>query len=121
MELLRALTWRAAEQYAAGEDVTTLASMAKLKAGRLARQVTDSCLQVRVVRVCNTALAVPARAQRTHQRHARVQYWGGMGYMSDTPISRAHRDLRLLSIGGGSDEVMLEILCKRLDFIRNPS
>lgn len=84
IEALRALLYRAAEIYMAGEDVTMLASMAKLKVGRLMRQVTDSCLQ----------------------------YFGGMGYMSETPISRAYRDMRLTSIGGGADEVMLTIISK---------
>jgi citronellyl-CoA dehydrogenase len=58
--------------------------MAKLKCGRLCREVADSCLQ----------------------------YWGGMGYTWDNPISRALRDGRLVSIGGGADEVMLGIICK---------
>jgi citronellyl-CoA dehydrogenase len=84
LELLRALTWNAAERVAKGEDVTMLASMVKLKAGRLGREITDSCLQ----------------------------YWGGMGFMSETPISRAYRDVRLASIGGGADEIMLEIIGK---------
>ncbi|MCO5162578.1 MAG: acyl-CoA dehydrogenase family protein [Mesorhizobium sp.] len=84
VEALRALTWSAAEQYVSGKDVTKLASMAKLKCGRLAREVTDSCLQ----------------------------YWGGMGYTFDNPVSRAYRDTRLVSIGGGADEVMLSIICK---------
>jgi citronellyl-CoA dehydrogenase len=84
VELLRSLIYRATELYVGGEDVTRLTSMAKLKAGRLAREVADSCLQ----------------------------YWGGMGFMTETPISRLFRDLRLLSIGGGADEVMLGIICK---------
>jgi citronellyl-CoA dehydrogenase len=41
VELLRALTYRAAEALVAGEDVTRLATMAKLKAGRLAGARTD--------------------------------------------------------------------------------
>ncbi len=84
VEALRALTWSAVEQYVAGRDVTRLASMAKLKSGRLAREVADSCLQ----------------------------YWGGMGYTADNPVSQAWRDGRLTSIGGGADEVMLGIICK---------
>lgn len=67
-----------------GENVTMLASMVKLKSGRLSREVADSCLQ----------------------------YWGGMGYSADVPISRAFRDARLLSIAGGADEVMLMIIAK---------
>ena len=84
VEALRALTYRAVELYVGGEDVTRLASMAKLKAGRLSRQVADACLQ----------------------------YWGGMGYTWENRVSRAFRDSRLLSIGGGADEIMLGIICK---------
>ena len=81
---LRALTWQAVEQYVGGKDVTLLASMAKLKCGRLSREVTDACLQ----------------------------FWGGMGYTRDNLVSRAWRDSRLVSIGGGADEVMLGIIAK---------
>ena len=84
VEALRALTYDAVEGYINGVDVTMKASMAKLKVGRLAREVTDSCLQ----------------------------YWGGMGFMWDNPVSRSYRDSRLISIGGGADEVMLGIICK---------
>ena len=84
VEALRALTYRAVGLYVKGQDVTRLASMAKLKSGRLAREVADSCLQ----------------------------YWGGMGFTADNPIAQAYRDGRLTSIGGGADEVMLGILCK---------
>ena len=84
IEALRALTYRACELYISGQDVTELASMAKLKAGRLRREVSDACLQ----------------------------YWGGMGFTWDNPVSRAYRDGRLGSIGGGADEVMLGIICK---------
>jgi citronellyl-CoA dehydrogenase len=84
VEALHALCWAGVEQIVQGEDATRLATMAKLKAGRLAREVTDSCLQ----------------------------YWGGMGYTDEVPISRMFRDMRLVSIGGGADEVMLQILCK---------
>ena len=88
LEALRSLVWRAADGIVAGEDATLLASMAKLKAGRLARETTDACLQ----------------------------YWGGMGFMSETNVSRAYRDTRLGSIGGGADEVMLEIISKMAGF-----
>ncbi|HYD77779.1 acyl-CoA dehydrogenase family protein [Ramlibacter sp.] len=84
VEALRALTYRAVEAYISGKDVTRLASMAKLKCGRLSREVADACLQ----------------------------YWGGMGFTADNPISQAYRDGRLISIGGGADEIMLGIICK---------
>ena len=63
--------------------------MAKLKAGRLLREVNDSCLQ----------------------------YWGGMGFMWDNIVARAYRDSRLISIGGGADEIMLGIICKYMDIL----
>ena len=84
IEALRALVHDAATRYLAGEDVTMLASMAKLKIGRLGREVADSCLQ----------------------------FWGGMGYMWESGVARALRDIRLSSIGGGADEVMLGIISK---------
>ena len=86
VESLRALTYMATEYYLAGQDVTEWASMAKLKAGRLLRTVPDSCLQ----------------------------YWGGMGFTWDNPVSRLYRDGRLASIGGGADEVMLGIISKHM-------
>ncbi|MGO9004614.1 MAG: acyl-CoA dehydrogenase family protein [Beijerinckiaceae bacterium] len=89
VELLRSLVYRAAESLVAGEDVTRLATMAKLKAGRLARELNDACLQ----------------------------YWGGMGFMNETLVSRAYRDFRLMSIGGGADEVMLTILSKMMGIL----
>ena len=84
VEALRSLVYRACEEYLAGNDVTMLASMAKLKAGRLRREVSDACLQ----------------------------YWGGAGYLWDNPVARSYRDGRLGSIGGGADEVMLQIISK---------
>jgi citronellyl-CoA dehydrogenase len=84
VEALRSLVYRACEEYLAGTDVTMLASMAKLKAGRLRREVSDACLQ----------------------------YWGGAGYLWDNPVARSYRDGRLGSIGGGADEVMLQIISK---------
>ncbi len=89
LESLRALTYRAVEMLVRGEDVTQLASMAKLKAGRLARQIPDSCLQ----------------------------FWGGMGYTMENPVSRLYRDGRLTSIGGGADEVMLSIIAKQMGIL----
>lgn len=86
IEALRALAWSAVEKYVAGEDVSLLASMAKLKVGRLQREVMDSCLQ----------------------------YWGGQGFMWESPIARRYRDFRLTSIGGGADEVMLQVISRAL-------
>jgi acyl-CoA dehydrogenase len=45
---------------------------------------------------------------------AAVQIFGGYGFIEETPVARHYRDARILRIGGGSDEVQLEILGKRL-------
>jgi citronellyl-CoA dehydrogenase len=66
------------------EDVTRQASIAKLVAGRLQRSIADWC----------------------------IQFHGGIGYMEETWTARYFRDSRLLSIGGGADEVMLRILSR---------
>ena len=84
IEMLKQFCYSAVRKMVAGEDITREASMAKLKAGRLGREVADSCLQ----------------------------YYGGMGYMEETRISRVFRDSRLLSIGGGADEIMIGIIAK---------
>ena len=81
---LKALTHEACAAYIRGEDVTILASMAKLKTGKLARTIPSDCLQ----------------------------YWGGAGYMADNIVGRAYRDTRILAIGGGADEVMCGIIAK---------
>ena len=72
----------AAQRYADGEDVSRMATIAKLKAGKLARTVADQV----------------------------VQYHGGMGYAEEAWPARYARDSRLTSIGGGADEVMLRVL-----------
>lgn len=84
VEALHALSWAGVDSVVRGEDATRLATMAKLKAGRVVREVADGCLQ----------------------------FWGGMGYTDEAPISRMFRDMRLVSIGAGADEVMLQILSK---------
>jgi len=89
VELLRALTYNAVEEYIEGKDVLTKASMVKLKTGRLGREISDACLQ----------------------------YWGGMGFMWESSVARAYRDTRLGSIGGGSDEVMLGIISKQMGIL----
>lgn len=92
VEALRALTYRACDLYVSGQDVLELASMAKLKAGRLNREVPDTCLQ----------------------------FWGGMGFTLENKVSRMYRDGRLASIGGGADEVMLGILSKLMGIAKRP-
>lgn len=91
IEALRALVYKATDQMINNQDVTKLASMCKLKAARLIREVSDSCLQ----------------------------YWGGMGFTWDNPVSQFYRDGRLASIGGGADEIMLGIICKYMNTLPN--
>jgi citronellyl-CoA dehydrogenase len=84
VEALRQLTYHCVRMLVAGQDMTKEVSMAKLKTGRLAREVADTC----------------------------VQFHGGMGYVEEYPIARYYRDARLLSIGGGADEIMLGIIAR---------
>jgi len=72
----------AARRFTEGENVTREATIAKFKVGKLARQVADIV----------------------------VQYHGGMGYAEENWPARYMRDARLISIGGGADEVMLRII-----------
>ncbi|KAG1666930.1 putative acyl-CoA dehydrogenase 6 [Nymphon striatum] len=88
LELFKALVYRTINIYKGGQDVTMMASMCKLKGGRLARELVDSCLQ----------------------------FWGGMGFTNEVFVSRMYRDLRLISIGGGTDEIMLNIICKKMEY-----
>jgi citronellyl-CoA dehydrogenase len=84
IEMLRQLNYHCVRMYVAGEECTRETSMAKLAAGRLVRKVADWCMQ----------------------------FHGGYGYMDEYLVSRYWRDSRLLSIGGGADEVMLQIIAK---------
>lgn len=86
LEALRGLVYMATQTYVSGGDVVELASMAKLKAGRLSREIAQWCMQ----------------------------FQGGMGYTWDNPVSRAYRDFRLCSIGGGADEVMMQVIAKQM-------
>ncbi|KFI28398.1 acyl-CoA dehydrogenase [Haematobacter massiliensis] len=89
VESVSALAMRAVEEVVAGRDATRLATMAKLRAGRTIRRVADECLQ----------------------------FWGGLGFASESEINRIYRDARLVSIGGGADEVMLQILAKMMGLL----
>ena len=82
VDVVREFCYAAADKVVAGEDATRMATVAKLKAGRLVREVAD----------------------------AAVQYHGGMGYAEDLWVARYYRDARLVSVGGGADEVMLRII-----------
>jgi len=71
-----------------GEDATREISMAKLFTGRMSRYVSDQCIQLH----------------------------GGFGYMRESAAGRAYVDMRLISIGGGADEVMIQYIAKMLGF-----
>ncbi|MFV0280417.1 MAG: acyl-CoA dehydrogenase family protein [Rhodoblastus sp.] len=86
VEALRAIAWSAAEHYVRGGDVTEKASIAKYLAGKLALEIPNACLQ----------------------------FWGGQGYMWESRISRIQRDIRLTAIGGGANEIMLQVIAKQM-------
>ena len=82
LDLLKEYNYSAAERFTAGQDVTRMATIAKYKTGKLAREVADIA----------------------------VQYHGGMGYAEEMWPARYMRDARLIGIGGGADEVMLRVI-----------
>src|SRR5437762_3424622 len=84
IEAARWLTYRACDLFARKEPAVKEISMAKLFAGDLMQRVVYDCMQLH----------------------------GGMGYVVETPIARAFRDVRLLTIGGGTSEIMKEIIAK---------
>ena len=86
LEAGRAITYHALRLFHAGHDATREVTEAKLATQRAAFEVADSALQIH----------------------------GGAGYMKEYEIERAARDLRLGPIGGGTDEIMKEILAKQL-------
>lgn len=87
IEKARNITYRAVYQYNKGHDVTTEATMAKAYAAEMVSRVCDQALQIH----------------------------GGNGYMMEYPVQRYWRDARLQSIGGGTTQIMNEILAKRLN------
>jgi citronellyl-CoA dehydrogenase len=82
------LTYACVRKRMRGEDATKEISMAKLFTGRMCRMVADHCIQLH----------------------------GGFGYMKESVAGRAFVDTRLISIGGGADEVMIHYLAKMLGF-----
>jgi len=86
VEISREYTYRVAARMNAGEDQVTEVSMAKLFATEASDFVTNEAVQI----------------------------FGGYGYMRGYLVERLYRDNRILSIGGGTTEVMKEIIAKRL-------
>lgn len=86
VEMLRQMTYHIVRLKMDGIDASKEISMAKLFGGQLLNKVSDGCLQM----------------------------YGGMGFMNEMKISRFFRDTRLISIGGGANEVMCEIISKMI-------
>ncbi|MBV8956991.1 MAG: acyl-CoA dehydrogenase family protein [Solirubrobacterales bacterium] len=86
IEAGRAVTYAALRRYLAGEDAVREVTIAKLATQRAACEVMDTCLQIH----------------------------GGAGYTTEFEIERAARDARLGPIGGGTDEIMKEIVGRSL-------
>jgi len=89
IESVRALLYQATEKYVAGENVTKLASMAKYLIGRL-------------------SMEIPVEL---------TQFWGGQGFMNDNFITRIYREARQTAVGGGANEVMLQVICKEMGIL----
>lgn len=88
IEALQQLTYHIVRMKMAGQDASKEISMGKLMGGNLLNKVMDGCLQMH----------------------------GGMGFMNEMRVSRAFRDSRLISIGGGASEVMSDVIAKMSGF-----
>jgi acyl-CoA dehydrogenase len=86
IEAAKALTYAALRKFAGGEDATREVTQAKLFTQRAACDISDEAIQIH----------------------------GGYGYMAEYGVERAYRDSRLGPIGGGTDEIMKEILGRQL-------
>ncbi len=87
LEAARVLTYRAAARLDSGHPETGRSvAMAKYHAAIAANRIIDEC----------------------------VQLFGGAGFLEETAVARHYRDARVLRIGGGTDEIQLEILAKDL-------
>lgn len=84
IEAARRLTYHACDLFNRREECTKEITMSKLFAGDLIQRVVYDC----------------------------QQFYGGWGYIEEFPIARAYRDVRLITIGGGTSEIMKEILTK---------
>jgi len=87
IEASRCLTYAACLKFQAGQDAVKEISMVKLFSGEMAQKVAYDC----------------------------VQLHGGYGYMREYPVERFFRDIRLLTIGGGTSEIMKEIIAKQME------
>jgi alkylation response protein AidB-like acyl-CoA dehydrogenase len=86
IEVAREYNYATAHTFGNGEYPVKEISICKLITGQVAFEVADTCMQI----------------------------WGGSGYMASNPVQRSWRDSRLIRIGGGTDEIMKEIIGKSL-------
>jgi alkylation response protein AidB-like acyl-CoA dehydrogenase len=86
IEVAREYNYATAHAFGNGEYPVKEISICKLVTGQVAFEVADTCLQI----------------------------WGGSGYMASNPVQRSWRDSRLIRIGGGTDEIMKEIIGKSM-------
>lgn len=86
VEALKAFSYHCCKMYADGVYDVKLCSMAKLLATELAEKVATQCLQ----------------------------FFGGYGFMEEYPLARMYRDVRVGTIGGGSSEIMRNIIAKMI-------
>jgi acyl-CoA dehydrogenase/citronellyl-CoA dehydrogenase len=87
LEAARVLTYRAAARLDSGHpEAARSVAIAKYHAAIAANRIIDDC----------------------------VQLFGGAGFLEETAVARHYRDARVLRIGGGTDEIQLEILAKDL-------
>lgn len=84
VEALKAFSYQCCRMYADGIYDVKLCSMAKLLATEMMEKVATQCLQ----------------------------FYGGYGFMEEYPLARMYRDVRVGTIGGGSSEIMREIIAK---------
>jgi alkylation response protein AidB-like acyl-CoA dehydrogenase len=86
IEVAREYNYATAYAFGNGEYPVKEISICKLITGQVAHEVADTCMQI----------------------------WGGSGYMASNPVQRSWRDSRLIRIGGGTDEIMKEIIGKSM-------
>lgn len=91
IEAAKQLIYEAAYKFGRGEYPVKEISMAKLYGGIVASRVANEAMQI----------------------------FGGAGYTMDLPVQRAWRDTRLIRIGGGTDEIMREIIAKLSGYSSN--
>jgi alkylation response protein AidB-like acyl-CoA dehydrogenase len=86
LEAARALVYGVVWRLMQGDYPVMEISMAKKYSAQMLNRLVDACLQI----------------------------YGGAGYLDEVPVSRAFRDARLQRIGAGTDEIMNEVIAKRL-------